>query len=98
MENIEILSALNRRRKDDNMHPWFTILLKYGVGGGLAIYFAWFLTNQVSGTLTSVKENLALHTTDAQYNLKTNEKIYYLLRTICVNSAQTNEDRSNCLQ
>jgi hypothetical protein len=77
---------------------WVQLVIKFGIPTAFAAYLIYVLTTQVTGTLTSVKENLILHSADVQYNVKQNEKIYYLLRVICSNASADETDRNKCFE
>lgn len=62
-------------------------LSKYGLATALAIFFVYWITSDVSGTMRSIKDTLDGHITETAY----------YLRAICINTAQDDAQRSACV-
>lgn len=92
---------LSDRRTNEIEVPsadWLTTIYKFGVPSAIAIYLVYLLGTKVNDNLININRTLEAHVVDMQRNIDQNQKIYYLLQTICVNSAKTNYDRNQCFK
>ena len=94
----------NKRSGDTDMPWWGTLILKYGIGAGIAAYLIWFQTTKIDKHLDNINTNIGIMRTDivvhaqnANYNIQQNDRIKSILTAICVNSARTNTERSSCV-
>ena len=63
------------------------VLTKYGLATFLAVFLVWWVTADVSGAIKHIQASLNEHIS---------ENAYYL-RGICLNTAQTDAQRANCI-
>lgn len=72
---------------------WAQLALKFGPGWALAALLVYFLMTSVSTAQTSIKEVLAAHVNDMKLD---SQRTSYLLKAICLNVAETENERGNC--
>lgn len=60
---------------------------KYGVAAVLAVFLTYWMANDVAGMLRKLDSELASHVSETNF----------YLRAICVNSADSESERANCL-
>ena len=74
-----------------------------GVPSFLLIYLVYWIATGVTGTLTSISQDLKAHQIDMGYSIKANEEfkqqLFFnnlLLQQICANTAKNSSDRLGC--
>ena len=60
---------------------------KYGVPAALALFLTYWMANDVAGTLRKLDRELADHVSETNF----------YLRAICINAAESEGERANCL-
>jgi hypothetical protein len=59
---------------------------KYGALGAIAVFLVWWMANDVSGTLRALDQALSGHVSETNF----------YLRSICLNTAQSEAQRAGC--
>lgn len=77
---------------------WVNSVIKIGVPSAIALFLVWFLSTQVRDRLDAVDGKLNNHINMSTPLMDQNRQMLILLRQICVNSAPSNYERSQCLQ
>lgn len=85
---------LTDQTDDATEAPWWVrAIYKYGVPAGLAMFFAWWITQ----SLTADMKTLAIDgAATRQILLEHASEQRYLLRGICLNTARDADQRANC--
>lgn len=60
---------------------------KYGVAAVLAVFLTYWMANDVAGMLRKLDSELTEHVSETNY----------LLRGICLNTAESESERANCI-
>lgn len=63
------------------------VLAKYGLATLLALWFFYYLTSDVSGTMQALKAQMGAHTADTAY----------YLRAICLRVSKDEAERAGCV-
>lgn len=75
--------------------PWWVTAMKtWGVGAGIGIFLVWFMATVVLARLDTVQSTLSNHVLATQLD---QTEIRYLLRSICLNTADTEAERAGCV-
>jgi hypothetical protein len=64
-----------------------SLVNKYGVIGAIAVFLVWWMANDVTGTLRALDQALSGHVSETNF----------YLRSICLNTAQTEGQRAGCI-
>ena len=75
---------------------WVNPLYKFGIPSAIALFSVWFLATQVRDKLEAVDNKLNAHIGASIQNQNQNERMLKLLQQICINSAASNQERSQC--
>jgi len=67
--------------------PTERILAKYGLATVLALFFVYWLTSDISGTMRAIQSTLNEHISESTY----------YLRQVCINTAQDEAQRAACI-
>lgn len=91
--------------------PWLrsvlTIVLQHGVSAAIALWFVWFISQQMTADLRQMAHELRQHDARAQLagramvefaadQQKHTEAIIYLMRQTCINTARSYDQRREC--
>ena len=72
--------------------------IKFGLGPVLAVFLVWAMVTRFDRQLGEVHDDLGRHTLDTAYVIKTLMESKQILLRICINDADTIEERRACLQ
>lgn len=109
-----MLSTLETAREKDNVN-WddaTTVIYKFGIPAGIAIFLIWFLVSVISVQLQTlqiqvqtISNGLSNHALDTGYTVKAIDELKQrtyetnnLLKNICMNTAKTAYDKSACFK
>jgi hypothetical protein len=63
------------------------VLEKYGLATVLALFFVWWVTSDLSGSVRAIQDTLTEHISESAY----------YMRQICLNTAQDESQRAACI-
>ena len=90
------MNKLTNETKSDNGPWWVQAIYKVGIPSAIAIFLIWALVTRIDVEILEIRENLRLHAVDSSYIIKNTNNLQQILQRICVNTSETNEERSAC--
>lgn len=77
---------------------WVKAAYQFGIPSAIAVFLVWAMVTRFDGQLTQVHDDLKGHTLDTAYIIKTLGESKQILLRICINAADTVDERRSCLQ
>lgn len=64
----------------------------------IALALIWLIAYRIDNAVASISETMRIHTADTSYVFKELNKTNSILRQVCINTAETSQDRNACFQ